>query len=286
MIFIYEYRIYFIESIGKTMYNKKIKNKKKWMKWMKNNTSIFSWFKEQLHHPEATFELLKCYEISRIYQSIAKDDSKEAVMQFLETAKKYNIEVYILAGEVEWAYEMYQQEIIHFIEEASLYYPLIKGVVLDIEPHSLEDFPQDGQMILRSFAKNLQKAYLLTQSYQLEMVVCLPYYYDTMGYEMELETIIAHGLDEVAIMNYYREKELEHMEFEVALSQKYHKKIQTIYELQAPDKYGLTDKNTYYNYGIQAVYKSYKKITEKIPYKEVGLSFHEFQSFKELTSKD
>lgn len=191
-----------------------------------------------------------------------------------------------MAGEPEWALEKHRQQIVQHIEWTAHFQPLIKGIVLDIEPHNLEGFKENSTRIIKSLTENLRYAYSIAKDYQLEVIICLPYYYDNFGFYTELEKIIAYAVDELAIMNYYRGKEIEHLRVEAELSLKFKKGVQTIYELQPPGTYGLTDQNTYYNKGLEAVYRNYKTLSAAYPDQSITLSFHEFKFFKELSSRE
>lgn len=252
---------------------------------MKNKTAVFSWFQDQVDKRDETFQLLERHQIDRIYQLFKHDISVESAQYFLKSAQAYKKDVYLLAGEAEWALEKHRQEIGHYIEWAAQFNPLIRGLVLDIEPHTLEEFKANSKIIMKSFTENLQYAYSLAKSYQLKVILCLPYYFDQLGFYAEVETIIAEALDELAIINYYRGKEVEHLRFEAELSLKYNKPIQTIYELQLPGKYGLTNQNTYYNQGLEALYRNYKNLKAAYGSQTISLSLHEFKSFKELTNR-
>lgn len=230
---------------------------------MKNKTSVFSWFQDQVDKRDETFQLLERHQIDRIYQLFKHDISVESAQYFLKSAQAYKKDVYLLAGEAEWALEKYRQEIGHYIEWAAQFNPLIRGIVLDIEPHTLEEFKANSKIIMKSFTENLKYAYSLAKSYQLKVILCLPYYFDQLGFYAEVE----------------------HLRFEAKLSLKYNKPIQTIYELQPPGKYGLTNQNTYYNQGLEVLYRNYKNLKAAYGSQTISLSLHEFKTFKELTNR-
>lgn len=175
---------------------------------------------------------------------------------------------------------------IQSIEKASQYQPFLQGIVLDIEPHTLKEFKENPKAVMTSFVKCLKVTYAFAKQKSLTVIVCLPYYYDTLGFTAELETIIRKAADEVAVMNYYRDKEIEHIQTEAKLCSRYGKPIHTIYELQPPGKHGLTDQNTYYNQGLQAVSKNFKKIQAVYTKQDIRHSFHEYRFFKELAERE
>ncbi len=138
---------------------------------------------------------------------------------------------------------------------------------------------------MNSFVKAITTAYKKANENSIEVIVCIPYYYDDMGFSRQLKRIIKSGCDSVAIMNYYKDNEAKHINKEVKYADKYRKKIINIYELQAAGKYGLEDKNTYYKEGIVGVEKSFANIKEEFVGKDVSIAFHEYNVVKEILKR-
>ncbi|XJS10390.1 hypothetical protein ACF3NG_09670 [Aerococcaceae bacterium WGS1372] len=285
--------------------------KNKWLYWLlggitvlslfsslhykiRNNhkNSVFSWFDEPLIDPKTTLNNISDLDIDTLYQFFSSEyfDNKEKqgqLEQLLLEFKEHHKDVYLLNGEAEWALDPESTELIKYINKTHEFlatrgsHSLIQGIIIDIEPQTLEEYQTNPDAVMASFTKGLKKAYEVVHELELKVIVCLPYYLDTEGYLSELETIIAEASDEVAIMNYYRDLEIEHIATEVALSQKYNKPIQTIYELQAPGIHGLTEMNTYYHLGITAVNNNFEQL--RTYYRSpINLSYHELNSLIEL----
>lgn len=256
-----------------------------------HRVSVFSWYGGQLQQPNETFIELEKYDIDTIFQFISHKDSQEHLEFFLETASRYEKDVYFLTGEPEWALEEYADELVKVIQrvgyfrESSKYESALKGVVVDVEPYLLEEFKSNPQQVMKDYVVSMISAYQAAQYYDLDMIVCIPYYFDTMGFSDELEIIIREASDSVAVMNYYRDKEVEHLQTEARLSSKYHKPIITIYELQPPGEHDLSDKNTYYHQGIRAVYNNFNQTKRAFKQQDIFLSFHEFRYFKALNER-
>ena len=176
-------------------------------------------------------------------------------MKYLKMAHEMNKHVYFLTGEPEWALDENAKEIKKLIRQIETYgeQPSLQGVVIDIEPYLLEEFKYQPEEVMENYTKGLIEAYRFAKLYRLKVIVCIPYYLDTLGFTQQLESIIKFGSDAVAVMNYYRGKENEHIETELKLSQLYNKPIISIYELQKPCTQGLIDMNTYHQLGLQAV---------------------------------
>ena len=75
-------------------------------------------------------------------------------------------------------------------------------------------------------------------------------------------------------MNYNKKNEAGQIEEELRLAEKYGKGILNITEMQMQGYHGLTEENTYYDDGFEAVADSWEKLKAKYPYKRIGFSWH------------
>lgn len=244
---------------------------------MNNKKSVFSWFASELKNPESVFTLMKQYKVDAVFQHVAPTDTPLAIERYLEIASHYKKGVYLLAGEPEWA--LYPAKLVAAIQKAGPF----AGIVVDVEPYLLEEFNREPKKVMATFVASMRKAYQVAKAKRLAFVLCVPYFYDTLGFEQELEELARDCCDGLMVMNYYRGKELEHIQREAQLCRKYGKTLSTIYELQPPGMHDLKDENTYYNVGIESAYNNFNKLKQAIP--KTGLSFHEFRYFKELSQK-
>ena len=79
----------------------------------------------------------------------------------------------------------------------------------------------------------------------------------------------------MAVMNYYKKgKEAAHIENELALCKKYNKRIINITETIPAGQHGLTENNTYYNDGIDAIEEMWNTLDGFFQYDKLGYSFH------------
>lgn len=125
----------------------------------------------------------------------------------------------------------------------------------------------------------------MAKGYGLEVIVCIPWYYDDKGQQKGLEELIQNGCDGIAVMNYYRGAEIKNIATEVKLVQKYGKSIITIYELQKADGHGLKEINTYYNAGLAALENNFKSVTEAYPEQTISIAYHDYQALNEVLKK-
>ncbi|MFC6464877.1 hypothetical protein ACFP65_07840 [Marinilactibacillus sp. GCM10026970] len=78
-------------------------------------------------------------------------------------------------------------------------------------------------------------------------------------------------------MNYYRDREIEHIENEVKMVREYNKPIMSIFEFDKPDNEGIFDQNTYYNQGPEAAHTVFKKIDKHFNYDGLTPGWHQLR---------
>lgn len=261
-------------------------------KTLNYDKSIFSWDKlSVLEAKENLFDVMEKYEIKTVYQSFSSELPKNKISKFLESCSEYNYQVYYLCGDPEDALDQDAEKMIGNINDAAAIKEydnndVLKGILFDVEPYLLDEWEIQQDKTIQQFADNLQIAYKKAKENKLEMIVCIPYYYDTKGFSDFLEKLIKDGCDGIAIMNYYQKNEYEHIKKEVELAKKYNKTCINIYEFQSSGKYDLADENTYYEEGIEKAEENFKVLRNKLDSNNLVLSFHEYKTIKELMENE
>ncbi len=256
-------------------------------------TAVYSWDTVQVENPDDTVSTLISLDIDDIYQYASEAYLNEPVyldniIAFIQKTEQANKWVYLLNDEPEWAMDPDARELIQYIntvDELNQSLPKdqqIKGIVIDIEPQSLPEFESNPDLLMRHFTEGLTAAHQVANQKGLEVIVCLPYFFDTEGFSDELATIVQRASDQVAIMNYYRGKEIDHISNEASLSKQYHKPIQTIYELQAPGQFDLAEINTYHHLSLDAVVENFNQLKTHFSDQQVNLGLHEYKSLVKL----
>lgn len=252
------------------------------------NLAIFSWDKETvLAEGETTREFLNQYHIGRLFQSFSSDLSIAEIQIFRQTLGS-DMDVYQLIGTPEWAKDggadglIEQAERVIAINQQLAKNEQLKGVVVDVEPYLLDDFDWDDEVIQMSFMANMRKLYHYLTEHNLEMITVVPYFYDTKGYTKVLEFLITDASTELAIMNYYRGDEIEHMLYEAELAKDIGIPVTTIYEFKQPGEYDLTERNTYFNEGLNQALFNLQSVTEAFPNQEIYGAFHDLTALKEV----
>ncbi len=250
--------------------------------------ALFSWKSEEVYSGNSElFEIMEKQELNTLYQEISRDLNQENINDFLLDAKSNKIDIYYLTGAPEWALDETGKPMIdHINRVVELNKNLsndtrIKGIVFDIEPYSLKEW-KNKEKVMDDFVKGMEVAYKNARDNDIEVILCIPYFYDNKGLTQQLEQLIKSGCDSIAIMNYSKDNEIENMNLEVEFATMFNKKIVNIYELQAPGTRGLTDKNTYYNDGIEAIENNFYNIKEEFYGKDISIAFHEYNSLKEV----
>lgn len=260
---------------------------------VKNTVGLFSWKSEALTD-EDFLEVAQSIQATEVYQAISKSTDKAVISDYLSKLSESGIAVYALYGEREWALDSdgtkmcemisrVQQMNQQFLENEEISQenaPHFKGIVFDVEPYLLKEWKADSQAVMNSFVQGLHKAYETKGN--LEVYICIPYYYDTKGLEEGLDNLIADCCDGVLVMNYYRDKEEKHILKEYELCKKYQKKIVTIYEMRRADDSGREEISTYHDLGIEAVLHNYKTVRESLSDYEMGLAYHDYNGIKEV----
>lgn len=258
-----------------------------------SENGLFLWKSEvAFKEKNQLFQMMKDQDINSLYQEFQKDVSIKKLSDFIKAAKAKNISVHWLAGTPEWGLETFKEDLFSYVDKViKINQKLPKnnklsGMVLDIEPYLLKEWSTETNAKMKSFVTILKEVYIKISESGMNVIVCIPYYYDTNGFESELEEIIANACDSVAVMNYYKSKEQEHIFNEMELAKKYEKGIIQVYETQEPGEHDLTFDTTYYEDGIKEVEKSFASLSEYYQYEKFRFAIHEYESLKKVMQKE
>lgn len=261
---------------------------------------------EKQKRKNVLFKTMNDLNLETLYQSFSKDLKESDIIEFLKEADSQGIDVYLLTGEPEWAKSdtdtaekmIAELERTEKINKKLSKNAKLKGVIFDVEPYVLDEWDEEQSELMENYAEAVKETYKKAQSLNLEMLVCLPFFYDSKGFEEELEIIIGEGCDGAAVMNYYREKEIEHVETELLLAQKYGKQLINIYEFNKPETHGVTEKNTYYKEGTDKALKNFENLLdfycgggtghypEAMQAESIRYAYHDFEAVYEVMNNE
>jgi len=260
---------------------------------MQSKRTIFSWSSNEVtNNQRQLLNDLTEYDFDRVFQSFSTRLTNEEITSFVSAITNQNIDVYGLFGTPEWSLDPTGKGMIkrlNRIVEINHQLPenqKIKGLVMDVEPYGLDDFNWDDRAVQQSYISGMKHLYQATKQEGLELIVVVPYFFETKGYQEVLQTIIREASSEVAVMNYYRNHEIKHLAFEAEEARKVNKPLTTIYEFKRPGEHGLTEKNTYFNEGRTAMEENAECLKQHYENQVVHIAYHDYQAFREVLNNE
>lgn len=244
-------------------------------------TGIFSWEgmylePEQEERIQYAMEKLGCW---AIYQGIPSKADEDMVLDYLKRRHKAGQDVYYLAGAPEWGLETDASSMVSKVRTVGRWNRKagesgFTGIVWDVEPYLLDEWDESREEMMELFVKNCEASYREAEKNGLAVILCIPYFYDSSGVGGYLEQLVDTGCDAIAIMNYNKRDEKGQIAFEYQLAQKYGKGIINVTELQEPGYHELTEKNTYFYDGIDAVADSWETLKGEYSDPAIGFAWH------------
>lgn len=266
------------------------------LRWEKMCTGgLFSWDENVIQEePEALLGLMTKHGLSELYQYFPSDAETGDLEAFLTQAAEQGVSVYVLTGEPEWGAEANGASLGKVLARVARWNRELPegsrfdGVMCDIEPYLLEEWEDEESRarLMQRYVQGYRTAYAQACENNLELIACIPYFFDSKGFTEELRLLTAEGCHRLAVMNYYRDKEIDHLRTEAALARQYGKGILTIYELQPSGIHGLTEKNTYYHLGLDALAENYRALRKAFRPQRVDYALHSYPLLWELTERE
>ena len=226
--------------------------------------AVFSWNTTSLDQTS----FLEKLGVRTVFQEVAAGDDA----QVLEALSEFD--VYLLTGDPNMELEQMKEAVLRARQGYA-------GLVLDVEPYGGDAWSteQNREAILNTYCDQMEQLYAYAQEQSVELVLCIPYWYDDLGFAEQLERIVK-SCDGICVMNYSRGNEQGNIQSEYELAQKYCKKLWTAYELTQSDGEGVLESNTYHDQGIRAVTDNYSKYFSNTG---IGLAYHDLDSVREAT---
>ncbi|MBR1669923.1 MAG: hypothetical protein IJ695_04420 [Butyrivibrio sp.] len=250
------------------------------------SAAVFSWD----HLPDKEeIEFLLDSGITEVYQYIKPDYKKKQIYSFLVDMKRAGIDVYYLDGEPEWSKKEQLDTAKSVVDRVLEYNKKLndgegfRGIIYDVEPYTLKEWRDMRQDLLFEYSEVVASvcSYANEKNTDLKIGVCIPYYYDELGFEGLIKDV-AKASDKVIVLNYYKNKEIDHIETELSICEENGAEIVSAYELQPTRLSFLDDTITYYSNGYDALDKSYRDLLKAYPKSQVSVAFHTMEFFKEL----
>lgn len=249
-------------------------------KLIAKDSTLFSWTIN-----EETSQILQSQQnklhITRVYQYIKPLEFTNGILDsYICEMKEKSLSVYAMDGAYYWGTTDYgYDEYLSFVDSVYTYNlshenHKIDGIVLDVEPAQDPEWNNSEDALMTKFVENMICAYVYAEKKNLEVVICIPNWYDEK-HENQLRKLVELGCDEIAVMNYSCEKEIEKVKTEVSIAEEYGKRIINIFEFTEPDNEVVFNQNTYYEKGVKAAVKVFKRMDNYYNYNELTVGWHQ-----------
>jgi len=254
-----------------------------------SDTSIFSWeeyFMEEEYEYQVQ-QVMKKLKCKAIYQYISDTEDK-VVLSFLKRRARAGQKVYYLDGAASWGIEDDTLSMLQAVKKVIDWNKKAEpgtefsGIVFDIEPYLLQEWDNYSEECMEKYVFNCKIAYEYANQNNLLVILCIPNFYDSIGYTAYLRDLTEFGCDALAVMNYDKTDEAEQIKTELTLAKAYDKGIISIVEMQKPGYHNLTNENTYYYNGLSGAENSWKALKSVYSYSGLGFSWHYLKPVIEL----
>ena len=250
---------------------------------------VFSWQRENISNEGSLREMLDTLVqvgAGEVYQYM---DTK-AAPSFLRMAKELRIDVYALAGRPEWGLDPNAKRMLNEIKKVAKLTAQLgdagpAGLMLDIEPYLTDAYKKNPDRTMETYLAAMRKTYAYAQEAGVTLILCIPYFYDSLGHTDVLNALIRETSDAVAVMNYHKKNESGQIKTEMAAATQAGKRLIHIYELQALGLFDLTERNTYHLDGLPAVWASRDKLQAAFKSDSLSFALHDYTALREVLTR-
>lgn len=251
-------------------------------------TGMFSW-EDAVLDPAGRPELLnqlRRLQVGALYQTFSDAAMVEAYAAgFLTDLERAGIAVYYLTGQAQWGLEADGAALKAEIDRAAALSGRLAGLMVDVEPYLTDEWDRDPGGVMARYVDGMAAARAYAQTQGLPLIACIPYWYDN-DHLPELERLIRTGCDGVAVMNYYRSGEADHIRTEVELARAAGIPVISISEFQRPGTHDLTERTTYYTDGLSAARDSWTQLAQALGEEGLSFAYHWYGPVLELLERD
>ncbi len=250
---------------------------------------VFSWQRTNASDEKAAramFETLVLLGASEVYQIMGG----KTAAYFWERAKELQIDVYVLAGKAEWGLDTNARQMIRQVDNTAKLMAQMgdngpAGLMLDVEPYLTDDYKKNPEATMRKYLEAMHKTYAHAREKGVPLILCIPHFYDALGHGGVLDALILEACDAVAVMNYQKHDESGQIKTEMEAARQAGKRLIHIYELQRPGLYDLTERNTYHQDGLPAVWESRDRLQAFFDYEGLSFALHDYTALREVLGR-
>lgn len=255
------------------------------------NNSIYDWKDNHQYDKgviQNTINVFNKLNISEVYRFIERSElNTSETKRIISNLKDNGINVYFLTGNPEWYTK--PETVTSLLDEIYNYNQSVAenekldGLVLDIEPYTLEAYKADKITGFETYANTMETIYTYAQSKNIKIINAIPYWYDSYTTNSDFTTEeqqkaeqllrkIFQNADKISVMNYYKTAMVKNIKTEVEYAKEYGKEIESIAEFGNIEEVNTTLWNEdkplkYANTEWQKVYNEYN-------YNKLTFSYH------------
>lgn len=238
--------------------------------------SLYSWNRELFDNPAEVMGQLSEFNVNRIYQGFSPADfEKEETAAMLSKFNDMGVETTALFGDPNWDNA---EDVIDWTLKPLIDYNNGVGSRAQIGSVNYDfEFYTEGRDDAEHFAAYvdlMEKVSTETHKADLKVIYCIPYWLPTLSEDLFKELLTQ--VDEISVMNYSIGQESTNLESIMKLARDAGVKVESIFETQLADGAGITENNTYYSKGKDAVVNAAKELQNQ--YHGLGIAYHHLTS--------
>lgn len=221
-------------------------------------------------------------EIDRVYQytSLSIFD-KEELPDVVSRLSAMGIQTVALMGDTVWLKDSLREykELIDALYEYNQAHPeeKIPAVALDVEAHTLKSFRRDPAAGFAAYIRCMEEACQYAHERDLWVIQVIPTRLDTIDRE-QFRTFLERCCDEVSLMNYNKDTELDAIWNEVLTCRMLGIPVETVFEtMPLSEKYGVTEDRTYYYDGAEALAEAVEEI-QRVYGSSLSIGYHHLET--------
>lgn len=240
------------------------------------------------------FEFLESKQINKVYLQIDVEISKSTYQNFIEEAKKKDIQVVALAGEEHWITENGSYHLEQFLnwvgqyQEESTDAQQFLGIHLDIEPYTTTLWETNRMLAIQTFQELVIQAKMKAKEFGVLLELDIAFWYDEVKYNTKygsgiLSNWTIENSDSVTIMAYrdYSDEIIEGVKNEIAYANRMKKKVvigvETMESAEGNRVSFFEEGEKYMNKQLKHVQRYYS-----LNPSFNGIAIHHFESWSEM----
>ena len=238
--------------------------------------SLYSWNRELFDNPAEVIKQLSEFNVNRVHQGFSPADfEKEETTVMVSQLKDIGVETTALFGDPNWENA---EDVIERTLKPRIAYNNGVGSKAQIKSVNFDfEFYTEGRADAEHFAAYvdlMEKVSAEAHKAGLKVIYCIPYWLPTLSEDLFKEMLTQ--VDEISVMNYSVGQEAANLESIMNMARDAGVNVESIFETQPADGVGITENNTYYSKGKDAVINATGELQNQ--YDDLDIAYHHLSS--------